>query len=184
MQLLIQEISLDQEKIEGKKIKGMVKHVENRFVVQLLSYVWVFATPWTATHWASLCLSISWSMLKVRSIELVVPSPISSSVILLPLPSVSSSIRVFSNELALCIRWPKCWSFSTSPSNEYQDWFLLGLTGLISLSVQGNLKSLIQHHSPKASILQHSAFFMVQFSHPYMTTGETIALTRQTFIRP
>ena len=102
---------------------------------------------------------------------------------LLLLPSVFTSIRFFSSGLALHIRWPKYWSFNISPSNEYSglisfriDWFDL-------LAVQGSLKSLLQHHSSKASILQHSAFFIVQLSHPYMTTGKTIALTRHTFVR-
>ena len=124
-----------------------------------------------------------WSLLKLMSIELVMPS---NHLILchplLLLPSIFQSISIFSNESALCIRWPKDWSFSfsTSPSNEYSglisfrmDWFDL-------LSVQGTLKSLLQHHSSKASILWCSAFFIVQFSHPYMTTGKTIALTRWT----
>ena len=124
-----------------------------------------------------------WSLLKLMSIELVMPS---NHLILchplLLLPSIFQSISIFSNESALCIRWPKDWSFSfsTSPSNEYSglisfrmDWFDL-------LSVQGTLKSLLQHHSSKASILWCSAFFMVQLSHPYMTTGKTIALTRWT----
>ena len=128
------------------------------------------------------CVTISKSLFKLISIELVMPS---NHLILfhlfLLLPSIFPSIRVFSNESVLCIRWPKYWSFSFSigPSNEY--------SGLISfrfdlLAVQGILKSLLQHHSSKASILQHSAFFMVQISHPYMTTGKTIALTIWTFV--
>ena len=133
-------------------------------------------TPWTAARQAS--LSTSWSLLKLMSIELVMPS--NHLVLFRPLlllPSIFPSIRVFSNELALRIRWPKYWSFSfsfsISPSNEYSglisfrmDWFDL-------LSAQGTLKSLHQQHSSKGSILQHSAFFMVQFSHPYMTTDST-----------
>ena len=130
-------------------------------------------------------LTISWSLLKLMSIESVMPS--NYLVVchpLLLLPSIFPSIRDFSNESALCIRWPKYWNFSFSicPSNEYSgltsfriDWFDL-------LAVQGTLKSLLQHHSSKASILQHSGFFMVQLSYPYMTTGKTIALTIWTFV--
>ena len=138
-------------------------------------------TPWTAACQASLSITNSQSLLKLMSIKSVMPS---NHLILchplLLLPSIFPSIRGFSNESALCIRWPKYWgfSFSISPSNEYSglisfrmDWFDL-------LAVQGTLKSLLQHHSAKASILQHSAFFMVQLSHPYMTTGKTVALTR------
>ena len=135
--------------------------------------------PWTAAHQAFLSFTISWSLLKLMSIEFIMPS---NHLILchpLLLPSIFPSIRVFPNESVLHIRWPKYWSFSfsISPSNEYSglisfrmDWFDL-------LSVQGTLKSLLQHHSSKASILQRSAFFIVQLSHPYMTTGKTIALT-------
>ena len=119
------------------------------------------------------------------SIESVMPS---SHLILchplLLLPSVFPSIRVFSNESALCIRWPKYWSFSfnISPSNEHPGLICFRMDWLYLLAVQGTLKSLLQHHSPKASILRHSAFFVVQCSHPYMTTGKTIALSRQTFL--
>ena len=150
--------------------------------VQLLSRVRLFATPWTA---ASLSITNSQSLPKLMSIESVMPS---NHLILchplLLLPSIFPSIGVFSNESALRIRWPKYLSFSLriSPSNEYSglisfrmDWFNL-------LAVQGTLKSLIQHHSSKASILRRSAFFTVQLSHPYMTTGKTIALTRWTFV--
>ena len=127
-------------------------------------------TPRTAAHWASLSFTISWSLLKLMSIELVMPSNHLILGPLLLLPSIFPRIRVFSNESVFHIKWPKCWSFSfsISPSNEYSglisfriDWFDL-------LTVQGTLKSLLQHHSSKASILQHSAFFMVQPSHPYM----------------
>ena len=141
-------------------------------------------TPWTAAHQASLSFTISQSLLKLMSIESVIPS---NHLILchplLLLPSIFPSIRVLSSELALCRRWPKYWSFSfrISPSNEYSgmisfriDWF--------DLAAQGTLKSLLQHHSSKASILRCSAFFMVQLSHPYMTPGSTIALTIQTFV--
>ena len=103
---------------------------------------------------------------------------------LLLLPSIFPSIRVFSNESVLCIRWPKYWSFSfsISPSNDYSGLISFRMDWLDLLAVQGTLKSLLQHHSSKASILQHSAFFIVQLSHPYMTTGKTIALTRRTFV--
>ena len=153
--------------------------------VQLLSHVQLFATPWTAAHQASLSITNSWSLLKLMSIELVMPS--NHLLLCRPLlfsPSIFPSIRVFSNESVLCIRWPNYWSFSfsISPSCEYSrlisfrmDWFHL-------LIIQGTLKSLLQHHSTKASILQHLAFFIVQLSHPYMTTGKTIALTRWTFV--
>ena len=102
----------------------------------------------------------------------------------LPLPSIFPSIRVFSSESAFCIRWPKYWSFSfnISPSNEHPGLIPFRMDWLDLLAVQGTLKSLLQHHSSKASVLQHSAFFIVQLSHPYMTTGKTIALTRQTFV--
>ena len=124
----------------------------------------------------------SQSMLKLRSIELVMPS---NHLILchplLLLPSVFPSIRVFSKESVLCIRWPKYWSFSISPSNEYSGLISFRVDWLDLLAVQGTLKSLFQHHSSKTSIW-HSAFFIVQLSHPYMTTGKNIALTRQTFV--
>ena len=149
--------------------------------VQSLSRVQLFATPWTAAHQASLSITNSWSWLKLTSIESVMPS---NHLILchplLLLPSVFPSIRVFSNESALRIRWPKYWSFSfnISPSNEHSGLISFRMDWLDLLVVQGTLKSLLQHHSSKASILQHSAFFIVQLSHPYMTTGKTIALTR------
>ena len=152
-------------------------------VVQYLSSVQLFETPWTIAHQASVSFTISQSLLKLMSIELVMPS---NHLVLchpdLLLPSICPSIRVFSNKLALCIRWPKYWSFSFSirPSNGYSGWFPSGLTGLIFLQSKGLFKSLLQHHSSKASILRHSVFFMVQPSHPYMTTGKTIALTRWT----
>uniref|UniRef100_A0AC11DBX5 Uncharacterized protein n=3 Tax=Ovis aries TaxID=9940 RepID=A0AC11DBX5_SHEEP len=134
---------------------------------------------------ASLVITNSWSLPKLMSIESVMPS---SHLILchplLLLPSIFPSIRVFSDESALCIRWPKYWSFSfnISPSNEHPGLISFMMDWLDILAVQGTLKSLIQHHSSKASILRHSAFFMVQLSHPYMTTGKTIALTRWTFV--
>ena len=143
------------------------------------------ATPWTAARQTSLPITNSWSLLKLMFIESMMPSNhlILCHPLLLP-PSIISSIRVFSNESVLHITWPKNWSFSFSIShfNEYSglisfrvDWFDL-------LAVQGALKHLLQHHSSKASILRCSAFFIVQLSHPYMTTGKTIALTRQTFV--
>ena len=140
-------------------------------------------TPWTATCQASLSITNSWSLLKLMSVESVMPS---NHLVLchpLLLPSVFPTIRAFSNELALCIRWPKYWSlsFSISPSNEYSRLISFRIDWLDLLAVQGTLKSL-QHHSSKASILQPSAFFMVQLSHPYMTAGKNIALTIQTFV--
>ena len=133
----------------------------------------LFASPWTGARQAPLSFTISHTLLRFMFIESVI---LSNHLIfccpILVLPSIFPSIRVFSNELAICIRWPKYWSFSISPSNEYLglisfriDWFHL-------LAGQGTLKSLLQHHSPKASIFRHSAFFMVQLSHPYMTTGK------------
>ena len=141
------------------------------------------ATPGPAAHQASLSCTVSWSLLRLTYIESVMPSNHLFLCHPLLLPSVFPSIRVFSSESALHIRWPKYWSFnfSISPSSKYSvisfriDWFDL-------LTVQGTLKSPLQHHSSKASILQCSAFFMVQLSHPYITTGKTIALTRQTFV--
>jgi len=152
--------------------------------VQSPSHVRLFATPWTAALQASLSINNSRSLLKLMSIESMMTSShlILCRPLLLP-PLIFPSIMVFSNESALCIRWPKYWSFNfnISPSNEFSgpislriDWF-----GLLVLQV--TLKSLLQHHSSKASILRHSAFFIVQLSHPYMTTGKTTALTRWTF---
>ena len=153
--------------------------------VQLLSCVPLFATPWTAAHQASLSITNSQSLLKLMSIMLVMPSNqfiLCHSLTLLP--SVFPNSRVFSNELVLCIRWPKYWSFSfsISPSNEHPGLISFRMDWLDLLAVQGTLKSLLQHHSSKASILQHSAFFIVPLSHPYMTTGKTTALTRWTFL--
>ena len=153
--------------------------------VQLLGRVRLFATPWTAACQASLSFTNSQSLLKLLSSKLVMPS---NHLILcrplLLLPSIFPSIRVFSNESALRIRWPKYWSFSfnMSPSNEHPGLTSFRMDWLDLLAVQGTLKSLLQHHSSKASILQRSAFFIVQLSHPYMTTGKTIALTRWTFV--
>ena len=153
--------------------------------VQSLSHIQLFVTPWTEASQAPLSITNSQSPPKLMSIESLMPS---NHLILcrplLLLPSVFPSIRVFSNESALCIRWPKYWSFSfsISPSNEYAGLISLRVDWLDLLAVQGILKSLLQHHRSKASILQHSAFFIVQLSHSYMTTGKTIALTRRTFV--
>ena len=153
--------------------------------VQSLSRVRLFTTPWTAACQTSLSITNSWSLLKFMSIESMMPSNhlILCHPLLLP-PSIFPSIRIFSSESFIRIRWPKYWSFSfsISPSNEYsglissrKDWLDLRV-------VQGTLKSLLQHHSSKASILRHSVFFLVQLSHPYMTTGKTIAFTRWIFV--
>ena len=152
--------------------------------VQSLSRVQLFATLWITAHQASLSITNSWSSLKLMSIESVMPS---SHLILgrpLLLPPIPPSIRVFSNQSALHIRWPEYWSFSfsISPSNEHPGLISFKMDWLDLLAVQGTLKSLLQHHSSKASILRCSAFFTVQLSHPYMTTGKTIALTRWTFV--
>ena len=152
--------------------------------IRIFSNGQLFATPWKAARQASLSITNSQTLLKLTSIESVMPSNhlILCPPLLLP-PSICPSIRVFSNESVLCIRWPKYWSFSfsMSPSNEHpglisfrMDWF--------DLAVQGTLKTLLQHHSSKASILWRSPFFTVQLSHSYMTTGKTTTLTRQTFV--
>ena len=142
-------------------------------------------TPWTAACQASLSITNSQSLLKLMSIESVMPSNhlILYRPLLLP-PSIFPSIRVFSKKSVLHIRWPKYWSFSfsISPSNEYSGLISFRMDWLDLLSVQGTLNSLLQQHSSKASILWRSAFFTVQLSHPYMTTGKTIALTRQIFV--
>ena len=154
--------------------------------VQSLSHVSLFVTPWTAACQASLSITKSCSLPKLMSIESVMPSNHLTLChpLLLP-PSIFPSIRVFSNESVLLIRWPKYWSFSfnISPSNEHPELISLRMDWLDLLAVQGTLKSLLQHHSSKASIIQCSAFFRVQFSHPYMTTGKITALTRWTFVR-
>ena len=152
--------------------------------VQLFSCIQLFVNPWTPAGQASLYIINSQSLLKLMSIESVMPS---NHLILCPpfllLPSIFPRIRVFSNESVLHIRWPKYWSFtfSISPSNKYSGLISFRMDCFDLLAIQGTLKSL-QHHSSKASILLHSAFFIVQLSHPYMTTGKTIALTRQTFV--
>ena len=141
--------------------------------------------PWTAAHQASLSITNSRSLLKLKSIESVMPS---NHLILchplLLLSSIFPSIRVFSNESAFCIRWPEYWgfSFSISPSNEYSGLSSFRIDWLDLLAVQGTLKSILQHHNSKASILWCSAFSILQFSHPYLTTGKTIALTKWTFV--
>ena len=151
----------------------------------MLSSVRFFVTPWTAAQQASLSITSSWSLLKLISSATVMPSNhlILCHPLLLP-PSILPSIRVFSNESVLCIRCPKYWSFSfsISPTNEYSGLISFRMDWLDLLAVQGTLKSLLQHHSSKASILQHSAFFTVQLSHSYMITGKTIALTRWTLL--
>ena len=151
--------------------------------VQSLSRVQLFATPWTAVCQVSLPITCS-SLLKPMSIESVMPS--SHLILCHPLclqPSIFPSIRVFSSESVLCIRWPKfsSFSFSISPSNEYSEMISFRMDWLDLFAVQRTLKSLLQHHSSKASILLHSASFIVQLSHPYVTAGKTIALTRRAF---
>ena len=151
--------------------------------VQSLSHVQLSATPWTAACQSSLSISNSWSLLKLKSIELAMPSnPLILCHPLLILPSIFPSIRVFSNESVLCIMWPKYWSFSfsISPSNENSGLISFVIDRFDLLSVQETLKSLLQHRSSKASILWRSAFFVVQLSHPYRTTGKNIAWTRWT----
>ena len=153
--------------------------------VQSVSRVRLFATPWTATQQASLSITNSRSLIKLMSIESVMPSNhLTLCRLLLFPPSIFFSIRVFSNQSVLRIRWPKYWSFSfsISPSNEYSGLISFRMDWLDLLAVQGTLKCLLQHHSSKASVLQCSAFFIVQLSHPYITTGKTIALTRWIFV--
>ena len=150
--------------------------------LQFLGHVQLFVTSWTP---ASLSFTISWSFLKLKFIDSVMPS---NHLILcrplLLLPSMFPSIRVFSSELALCLKCPKNWSFSfsISPSNEYSGFISFRIDWFDFLAVQGTLKNLFQHHNSKVLILQHSAFFMVQLSYPYLTTGKTIGLTIQTFV--
>ena len=151
---------------------------------QSLSRVRLFATPWIEARQASLSITNSWSSLRLTSIESVMPS---SHLILcrplLLLPPIPPSIRVFSKESTLRMRWPKYWIFRVSiiPSKEIPG-LIFRMDWLVLLAVQGTLKGLLQHHTSKASILRHSAFFTVQLSHPYMSTGKTIALTRWTFV--
>ena len=153
--------------------------------VQSLIHAWLFVTPCTAAHQASLSITNSWSLLKLMSLETVMPpNHLILHHPLLLLSLIFSSIRVFSNESVLHIRWPKYWSFcfSISPSKEYSGLISFRMDWLDLLAVQETLKSLLQHHNSKASILQRSAFLIVQLSHPYMTTGKAIALTRWTFV--
>ena len=152
---------------------------------QLLSHVQLFVTPWTAAGQASLSITNSQSLLKIMSLELVMP--FSYLILCRPLllsPSIFPSIRAFSNKSALLIKQPKYWSFSfsISPSNEHPGLISFRMDWIDLFAVQGNLKSLLQHHSSKASILWCSVFFIVQLSRSYMTAGKTIALTRQTFV--
>ena len=171
---------------DGKNYEIWMKLIMwNYSSVQLPSRVWRFATPWTAARQASLSITNSQGLLKLMSIESVMPT---NHLILcrplLLLPSIFPSIRVFSNEPVLHIRWPKYWSFSfsISPSNEYSGLISFRINWLDLLTVQGALKGLLQHHNSTASILWHSAFFILHLLHPYMTTGKTIALTRWTFV--
>ena len=171
--------------ISVSKIHWNLRTVTLQFSsVQSLSHVRLFATPWIAAHQASLSITNSRSPPKPMSIESVMPS--SHLILCHPflLPPIPPSIRVFSSESTLHMRWPNYWSFSLSISlsNEHPGLISFRMDWLDLLSIQGTLKSLLQHHSSKASILWRSAFFTVQLSHPYMTTGETTALTRRTFV--
>ena len=167
-------------------VKDTLGNVSVQFSsVQSFSRVQLFVTPWTTAHQDSLSFPDSWSLLKLFSIESVMPSNhLILCCPLLLLPSIFPSIRVFSSESALLIRWSKYWNFSfnISPSSEYSGLTSLRMDWLDLLAVQGTLKSLLQHHSSKASILWHSVFFIVQLSHPYMTTGKTIASIRRTLL--
>ena len=168
-----------QDQIFYKKFKRVYSSVQS------LSHVWLFVTPLTTAHQAPLSITNSQSLFKLTSIELVMPSNhLTLCRRLLLLSSIFLSIRVFSSESALHIRWPKYWSFSflISPFNEFSGLICFKIDWFDLLAVQGIFKSLLQHHSSKASILQCSAFFIIQFSHPYMTTGKTTTLTRQTFV--
>ena len=179
-----------QHRLLGTETEWFLKNAfrQDRFIsysVQSLSHVRFLATPWTAARQASLPITNSWSSPKLMSIEMVMQS---NHLILcrplLLLPSIPPSIRVFSNESALLIRWPKDWSFSfnISPSNEHSGLISFRMDWSDLLAVQGTLKSLLQHHSSKASILRLLAFFIIQLSHPYTTTGKTITLTRWTCV--
>ena len=169
-------------------LRGLRENICTHVFVQfnslrLLSPVQLFATPWITAHQACLSITNSWSLPKLMSIESVMPSNHLILCRLLLLPSIFPRIRVFSNESALYIRWPKYWSFSfnISPSNEYSGLISFRMDWFSPLAVHRTLKSLLQHHSSTASVLQRSAFFIVQLSHPYMTTGKTRALTRPNF---
>ena len=171
--------------LENSMDRGAWQAAVQFSLVQSLSCVQLFVTPWTAARQASLSITNSCSLLKLISTELAMPFNhlILCHPLLFP-PSIFPSIRVFSNESALRIRWPKnqSFSFSISSSNEYSGLISFRMDWLDLLAVQRTLKSLLQHHSSKASILRCSAFFIVQLSHPYMTPGKTIALTRWTFV--
>ena len=177
----------DRSTLEGGGGEGtqatLALNLSQAIVVQLLSFVRLFGIPWTVTCQTLLSSTISRSFLKLMSIESVM---LSNHFILccpfLLLPSIFPHIRVFSNMLTLCIRWPKYWSFSFSPSNEYSRLISFRVYWFDLLAVQGTLKSLLQHHSSKATILQCSAFFIGSLSHPYVTPGKTISLTRQSFV--
>ena len=170
--------------VQMKPVFSVSKYIEVQFS-SVTQSCRLFATPWTTACQASLSITNSWSLLRLTSIESVMLSNhlILCRPLLLP-PSIFPSIRVFSSESALHMRWPNYWSFSLSisPSNEYSRLISFRMDWLDLLAVQGTLKSLLQHHSSKASILWRSAFFTVQLSHLYMTTGKTIALTRRTFV--
>ena len=170
-------------KLNIKKTKIMTSSPTQFSSVQSLSYDWLFATPWTAACQASLSITNSQSLLKLMSIKSVMPSNhlILCHPLFLP-PSIVPSIRVFWNESVLYVRWPKYYSFSISPSNEYSGLISFTMDWLDLFSAQETLKSLLQHHSSKASVLRCSAFFIVQLSHSYMTTGKTRALTRRIFV--
>ena len=181
---LIPNVTCDRDQVTSCDLCSILCHTLAFSSVQLLSYVRLFATPWIAARQASLSMTNSQSSPKLMCIELVMPS---SHLILcrplLLLPPILPSIGVFSNESTLCMKWPKYWSFSfsISPSNELPGLVSFRMDWLDLLAVQRTLKSLLQHHSSKASILLCSAFLTVQLSRPYMTIGKTIALTRQTF---
>ena len=171
---------LHHRKVPGKKFLSSTFSS-----VQSLSHVRLFVTPWIAAHQASLSITNSQSLPKLISIKSVMPfSQLILCHSLLCLSPIPPSIRVFSNESTVLMRWPKYWSFSfsISPSNEHPGLISFRMDWLDLLAVQGTLKSLLQNHSSKASIIQRSAFFTVQLSHPYMTPGKTIALTRRTFV--
>ena len=181
----MQNTGLDELQTRIKIARENINNLRYADSILLLSCVQYFVTPWTAAHQASLPNTNTWSLLKLMSIESVMPpNHLILCYPLLHLPSFFPSIRVFSNESALRIRWPKYWSFSfnISPSSEHPGLISFRMDWLDLLAVQGTLKSLLQHHSSKASVLLCSAFFIVQLSHPYMTTGKTIALTRRTFV--
>ena len=184
------EFNLQQDLLLPESFLKMIilylnNYLKNFLGLQSLSHVWLFVTSWTAARQASLSITNSWSLLKLLSIESVMPPNhlILCRPLLFP-PSLFPSIRVFSNESFLHIRWPKYWSFSFSiiPSSEYSGLIFFRIDWFDLLPVQGTLKSLLQHNSSKASVLRCSAFFMIQLTHPYMTTGKTIALTRWTFV--